>query len=333
MNNNDIIPSDNNFHRNKTQDLSSKEIATKDYLRIVVTFTTLPDRYDVLRKTLQAIKEQDIKIDAIYLTVPKRARRLNKEYPPIPNDIATICNVIYIDTDYGPITKLYGALISESDPNTIIISCDDDVIHKPNIVSVLVKHSNKFPKVAICGTGALISKGLPLISIVSSLSPFKPWNGLTGFQIGKQGRAVDLIFGVAGVLYRRGFFPPNDKLEEELLQYSLKDDSIFLNDDVLISGYLSKIGIKKLVFYDIPTVECQGNREDALSYDIAGMIFKLHHSINKVKEFGFFPTMEELPYDETVAWRVVVSLIIIVIIIILCVFLYKTLSHTELEIF
>lgn len=301
--------------------------------RIVVSFTTLPDRYDVLRKTLNAIKEQDIALDAIYLTVPKRAKRLNKDYPPIPDDIASMCKIIYIDIDYGPVTKLYGALISESDPNTIIISCDDDVIHKPNIIRTLVNHSQEFPNAAICGTGALISKGLPLISIVSSLTPFRPWNGLTGFPVNKNGRAVDLIFGVAGVLYKRGFFPPVDKLHEEILQYSLKDDTVFLNDDVLISGYLSKMGIKRIVFYDIPTVDCQGDREDALSYNVASMIFKLQESIQKVKNFGFFTTMEDLSYDETVAWKIIVTIIFVIIIIILCVFLYKSLLHPQLDIF
>jgi len=61
------------------------------------------------------------------VTIPKISARLNIEYPPIPDDITKLCKIVHIDVDYGPITKIYGALISETDPNTIIISCDDDV--------------------------------------------------------------------------------------------------------------------------------------------------------------------------------------------------------------
>jgi len=292
--------------------------------RVVATYTTIPSRYDVLKRSIESMREQTHKLDAIYLTIPKRAARLNKEYPPIPEDLAALCTVIQIDTDYGPLTKIYGALISETDPNTVIISCDDDVFFVPNHVEIMLKYHKNYPKSAICGTGALIGRGLLFISIVSTVSPFHKWSAFTGFNVNKNGRCVDLIFGVAGVLYTRGMFPPNDLLYEEIFQYSLRDDSIFHNDDVLISGYLSKNGIERRLFLDIPTIH-HDSGNDALSSDIFKMIGRLNLSIQKVKEFGFFPTMENVPLDETPAWRVIVSVILLIIIIILCIYLYKLL--------
>jgi|SRR3972149_9906199 len=294
-------------------------------IRVVASYTTLPDRYEVLYKSICSLQEQTHKLDAIYVCVPKKATRLNKEYPPLPENITNACSIINIDTDYGPLTKIYGALVSESDPNTVIISCDDDVIFAPNHVDILLKHHKNHPNCAICGTGALIGRGLLFISIVSSVNPFRGWNGFTGFKVPPDGRKVDLIFGVAGVLYVRKFFPTHDKLNEEILQYSLRDNAVFCNDDVLISGYLSKQKIERRVFIDIPTIHHNDYdvRESALSSNIMKMIMRLNTSIQKVKEYGFFPYMEEVPLDETVAGRVFILIVFLIVIIILCVYLYK----------
>lgn len=293
-------------------------------LRVVASYTTLPSRYDLLRRSILSLKDQTHPLDTIYLTIPERAARLNKEYPLIHEDLAALCTVIRIDTDYGPLTKIYGALISEKDPNTVIISCDDDVIFSPNHVETMLKHHQSHPKSAICGTGALIGRGLPFISIVSTVKPFHEWSGFTGFEVNKNGRRVDLIFGVAGVLYTRNMFPSNELLYEDLFQYSLRDQAIFHNDDVLISGYLSKLSIERRVFFDIPTIH-HNNGKDALSSDIFKMIGRLNTSIQKVKELGFFTTMEEVPLDETPTGKVLFSLIILIIIIILAFCLYKIL--------
>src|SRR5690606_13603827 len=102
--------------------------------RVVASYTTLPSRYSVLKQSILSLKNQTVKLDEIYLTIPKIAKRLNKEYPPVPEDIKNLCKVITVDQDYGPITKIYGGLVSESNPNTIIISCDDDVLFKSNFV-------------------------------------------------------------------------------------------------------------------------------------------------------------------------------------------------------
>lgn len=294
-------------------------------LRVVASYTTLPDRYDMVRKSIKSLQSQDYILDAIYLTIPSKAKRLNQEYPPIPDDISKMSTIIRIDEDYGPVTKIYGALISEKHPDTIIISCDDDVIYPSNLVSKLVEYSMEKPDVSICGTGALIGKGIAFISIVSSLAPFRKWNKLIGPNIPKEGREIDLIFGVAGVLYRRGFFPKNDNLYNEFLCHT-ENEYVFLNDDVLISGFLNKKGIKRLVYNDIPDIICQNaNREDALSYNLLSMINKLDKSIEYMTNNGFFGTMEPLTIDETPLGKLIFVLIVTGVIILIFVHYYLTL--------
>jgi len=299
-------------------------------VRVVASYTTLPSRYDVLKQSILSLHNQTYKLDAIYLTLPKIAKRLNKEYPPIPDDLKELCTVVTVDEDFGPITKIYGGLISEKDDNTIIISCDDDVIFKSNFVEVLLSYHNKYPKTIICGTGALIRRGLWCISIVSSVEPFDNIKGFSGFNVPKEGRKVDLIFGVAGVMYVRGMFPSNENLFEELFKYSTIDDAIFHNDDVLISGYMSKKGIERRVFYDIPSIT-HVNGNDALSGDLFKMLSRLQVAINKVQEYGFYPYMEEVSPDETPSYRVIFSIIIILIIIIMCIGLYNILYKDNID--
>lgn len=302
----------------------SESLLSSPQLRVVATYTTLPSRYDVLQKSIKTMLNQTHKLDAIYVAIPKKATRLNKEYPPIPDELASLCTIVNIDTDYGPITKIYGGLISESDPHTVIISCDDDVAFPPNYVETMIKHHRKFPTSVICGTGALLGNGLFFISIVSTVDPFQHWKGFTGFPVDKDGKCVDLIFGVAGVLYTRGCFPPNEDLHQALFQHSLADDSIFHNDDVLISGYLSKQGIKRRVFLDIPAIR-HLNGSDALSGDLFKMLGRLNQSIQKTKELGYFTTMEDSSIDDSPTWKGVVIALAIIIIIILSIFLYITL--------
>lgn len=300
------------------------EVSDSQPVRVVATYTTLPSRYDNLRQSILTLKEQTHKLDAIYVTLPYRAKRLNQEYPPLPEDLAALCTVVRTEIDYGPITKVYGALMLESEPNTVIISCDDDVFFAKNHVETLLKHHKTHPKSAICGTGALIGRGPFFISIVNTVSPFQAWSGFTGFEVCGLGRRVDLIFGVAGVLYTRSMFPSSDDLYQELLRHSLADNDIFLNDDVLISGYLSKQGIERRIFCDIPSIH-HGNAADALSADFFKMFWRMDAAINKTKALGFFTTMEDVPLDETATWRVFVTIIFVIAIVILAIYLFKVL--------
>lgn len=295
-------------------------------LRVVATFTTLPDRYSLVENSIKSIRAQDYPVDAIYLTIPRRARRLKQEYPPVPDTLSELCTIIRIDIDYGPITKIYGALVSETNPDTIIISCDDDIIHHPRLVRTLVNHHKQQANIAICGTGALIGRGLPLFSIFSSLHPFRKWNGFTGFEVGENGRAIDVIFGVAGVLYLRGFFPDINNLHSEIFKYCFENEAVFLNDDILISGYLSRRNITRKVFSDIPDAVCQHeNRADALSHDLMVQMTTINRSINYLKEKGFFPLTESIPLDETIMGRTIILIIIVVLILVLAFFLYRIL--------
>lgn len=292
--------------------------------RVVVTFTTLPDRQEKLLESINSITAQTLQPDAIYLTVPKVCKRLNKPYLAMNEEIIEKCLIVEIDDDYGPITKIYGALISESDPETIIISCDDDTLYERNFIETIVKYGNLYPEACVSGTGAIISRGVHLIGIRTSLKNFLWVNSLISFEVDKiAGRNVDLIFGVSGVLYRRKFFPTKSNLLEELFKISLENDSLFCNDDVVISAYLSKVNVVKKVFVDIPPVSTLPSDKNSLSRNFFTMMIRMQEAINHCKSLGLYQEMENIPISETVAGRLVILFFIILTIIVLCLFFLK----------
>lgn len=282
-----------------------------DSYRVVASLTTMPTRYDVLAKTIDSIRAQTRPPDMIYLTLPEYSARRNVKYPPLPAELAQYVTVVTPIKDYGPICKIFGGLVSESDPETIIITFDDDVIYPPNLIAAFLEKATCNPHDVICGTGALIGKGLLLMSIHSSIDSHQPWNGMTGFDVPDEGRNIDLIFGVTGVMYRRKHFPKNIQY---MLKYT-KDPALRANDDVVISGYLAKRGVKRTVYRDIPRIKLQDGA-DALSAE-PHMIERLKNALLRADKHGLFTEYEDVAYDETIAGRIIIVLLLVLAAIVL----------------
>ena len=57
--------------------------------------------------------------------------------PPIVNELEQKYGkklVVQRTEDYGPATKLLGALLVEKDPATVVVTVDDDVTYHPDTV-------------------------------------------------------------------------------------------------------------------------------------------------------------------------------------------------------
>lgn len=288
--------------------------------RIVATCTTLPDRYNTLLRTIKCLKNQ---VDEFYVTIPKKAARLNKIYPPLPEEIHQLAKVIKIKTDYGPLCKLYGALYYEKDPKTIIISVDDDCIYPDDLVKVLVEHSKNHPNVAICGTGALLNNGTWFSSFNTNVDYLHNYNNLIGFNVGKEGRCIDLIHGFVGVLYKRSFFPKKRDLFDDLFKYPLMDSNVFCHDDVIISGYLKKNNIKMMTFNNIPSIIADVKNEDALSYNFFEMLTKFQKSITFLKQHDMFLKYEETSLNEAPVYRVILIVVLVIFVLLFIYVIYR----------
>lgn len=279
-------------------------------MKIVASYTTVPGRYNILEKSIDSLINQEGRPDIVYLCLPKVFGRTGEKYPPLPSSIISKVTVVEPEEDYGPICKIYGGLLSEKDPDTIILTVDDDTIFDNMFMTKIREKCKQHPNKAICATGALVGNGLNFISILSSVQPFDKFKWIPKFYCGKNGKNIDICFGVGGVAYRRNFFPLKlNDIKEKILKYT-KNKNIFHNDDVLISAYLSKNNIKRRIFNDIPSVT-HVNSEHALSGDFFGMFSRMKNAIKDVQtEMNSFKTFEEVKYTDSPFYWILILLLI-----------------------
>jgi len=131
--------------------------------------------------------------------------------------------------DYGPATKLLGALIAEPDPHTVIVTVDDDVYYVRNYVSQLAHY---MPRNGTLGSQFQYLDSGRTVAMILLPDIWRVFANGYGF------RFEGWLMGVAGVAYRRSYF--DDGIFREARQLSRE---CFLNDDVWVCGYLRQRGI------------------------------------------------------------------------------------------
>lgn len=286
-------------------------------MRIVGGITTLPERYSNLEKTMQTINNQTVKLDALYFGKPKYCKRLNIEYPELPEYIKNTCTVIECE-DHGPITKIYAPLLMENDPDTIIITFDDDVLYDPSLVEKLIKCHLKKPNCAIsCGGLLFGNNSNPTICSRHNNNTSCNWD-LISFDIKNEYRKVDSIMGSPGALYIRKFFPPTKYIFKDFIKPSISTKCLFLNDDIAISGYLSKNNIDRLIFKDIPRMApVAKNTTNSLSYNGIECLKSMNTAINDAKQLGYFNVLEKVTYQDSPIYKPSTITILIIFVFLL----------------
>ena len=113
--------------------------------KIVFSLTTTPLRINNISPTFDSLVKQTIKPNYILLNLPYKFDRTG-EYYKIPSFLNYYDNVVVnrFDKDYGPITKLVGAIkYIPKDEDTWIIITDDDNLY-------LQAYCKKFPDSPYC---------------------------------------------------------------------------------------------------------------------------------------------------------------------------------------
>lgn len=295
--------------------------------RVVASLTTIPGRYPKLLRTLRTLVAQDHPLDAIYLGIPEESRRLKQPYPELPSEILKLVTVVPCSYDYGPATKIVGGLLSELDPTTVVITFDDDVMYSPSLVRKLLQYHDRFPNCAIGSSGIILKYGFPFYSTISNCPG--NWNSVTGFAVPEQGRSVDALCGFSSVLYVRKFFPDVSELHHKFLKYTLMNDDVYFNDDIMISAYLSGMGVERRLVSNIPPTnenkvfdtELDGLDGNEISFDKLAFLQRFRRAVTQTQAWGFFPHAEDVPLDETIGGRItmaVIFLLLLILAIIVC---------------
>jgi len=189
---------------------------------VVVSLTTTPARIDNLLPTINSLLTQTMKPKHIVLNVPRWSKRLDAVYT-VPRYLYEIPGVIINRCDdFGPATKLLGALHLYEKTETLLITVDDEYMYPPSLVETLVRAHNLNPRAAYGFAGQVIDAdhSTPHGFDVRSADMWDP----------KKNASVDILEGFLGAIYGVGFF--SDSI------YEIPDDCQ-TTDDVWFSAHLA----------------------------------------------------------------------------------------------
>jgi hypothetical protein len=219
--------------------------------------------------------------------------------------------VVRIDRDYGPISKLLGGLIMENDPDTIIITVDDDIIYPPTMIETLLRFSKKYPNSAICSAGLSLGSFPFYYSIKFNQRKNGYWFTM---NVPKNGKPIDILYGYSGALYKRKFFEEYEKFKTNFLNKIVKDMDLFRNDDITISYYLAHNNIERRII-NMDDVTDTG-LHDALSADVYKFFCSLERAVKKCEKMGY--KLKRNPINITKTFYFIgISIIVILILILL----------------
>jgi hypothetical protein len=243
--------------------------------RYVISLTTTPKRIAHIRPTLESLCAQTKKPDAIYLAAPAEGLLRTGEKYDVPGWLKELPQVTLVQDvqDYGPATKLMGALHMEKDPNTHILYVDDDMLYHPELLSSLSQ----------CAVYAALGfRGLGVTPDNRSLAPFFVMSKAAA-ELKIPFMAVPVLEGYAGVLVRRDML---DLLELASILKTPGAPKEFLNDDIVISAYLASRRIPRVCVFNA------GGHTTAVTgqLDLPGAISKLHEGYI---ENTYFMTLTE----------------------------------------
>ena len=155
------------------------------------------------------------------------------------NDAHSIYLQFLENQDFGPATKLLGALLVEKEPTTIILTVDDDIEYSPSLLPFI--RSNTPADAAFSSVCQTTTSSYEFIAVHDG-----SW-GAKWLWRREPKLCPGWLVGWAGVAYRVSFFSDDVFLMARNLSHAC-----FLNDDVWLSGYLKFKGIVRVVYATLP---------------------------------------------------------------------------------
>src|SRR5438477_2999358 len=205
-----------------------------DNRRVIASLSTVPDRINNLRPTIQSLLKQTRPPDEIVLAIPEFSVRERRPYV-VPKYISRLprVRVLHCPKDWGPATKFIGAIQDElatGRENTLIMVVDDDRLYPRDALETYLYYSEQLPDAALCFRGAAMPSTLD-------------WDDAKMIHAKdlREPRPVAVITGCGSYLIQPRFF------DESLWDYSVAPQVAFVIDDIWISAWLSRRGVKKYV--------------------------------------------------------------------------------------
>ena len=202
--------------------------------RVIASLSTVPDRIGNLEPTIRSLLKQTRPPDEIVLAIPEFSVREQRPYV-VPNYISRLprVRILHCAEDWGPATKFIGAIRDElaaGRENTLIMVVDDDRLYPRDALETYLYYSEQLPNAALCFRGAAMP------------STFD-WDDAKMIYAKdvREPRPVAVITGCGSYLVQPRFF------DQSLWDYSGAPSVAFYIDDIWISAWLSRRGVKRYV--------------------------------------------------------------------------------------
>ncbi len=170
-------------------------------------------------------------------TAPRYRVNANVHRTSYVYDIGVL-TVQFLDDDWGPGTKLVGALLLETHPDTVIVTIDDDVVYNRDTVQWLATHMKENIALGF-GCEKWNADGSDTFLSGTGLN-FDP---LLFMKVMMGSRVCDgWLMGWSGIAYHVSSFGPNIWTVAQSLSAEC-----FNNDDIWLSAYMKLQGITKVL--------------------------------------------------------------------------------------
>src|SRR5437763_4996862 len=207
---------------------------TFDNRRVIASLSTVPDRINNLSPTIQSLLKQTRPPDEIVLAIPEFSIREQRPYV-VPRYISRLprVRVLHCREDWGPAAKFIGAIQDElaaGRADTLIMVVDDDRLYPRDAPETYLYYSEQLPNAALCFRGAAMPSTLD-------------WDDAKMIYAKdlRDPRPVSVITGCGSYLVQPRFF------DQSLWDYSGAPPVAFYIDDIWISAWLSRRGVKRYV--------------------------------------------------------------------------------------
>jgi hypothetical protein len=179
----------------------------------------------------------------------------------------------------------------EKDPETIIITLDDDIVYPETLVEKLIARHKRHPNAAIGSSGVKLGAFPFYLSCAhNDHRRNKSWYS---FNVGHDGEPVDVLLESSGVLYLRKFFD---------LQEIFSEMDEIESTDILVSGILSKRGIDRYIFR-MPPVSMRDDDNGGVGFMDLFRIWRLRLFNDRVS----FTRRATITYPVAIAVAVIVA--------------------------
>lgn len=207
-------------------------------VRVYVSLTTTPRRAPHIGAAILSILEQTLQPDLIIVGMPAEYVRFPNEACELPAWLASHPKLHFheLDADYGPASKLVTGLeyakIHSQDPETFVVTVDDDISYSPGMLETLMSKARDLRGRAVGYRGFNISEPRA-DGTVAAIAPSRLVSD------------VQILEGFSMIAYPAPLLGV-DSFKAFLIGACVPNEAAFLSDDLTISFYLTSLGVRRV---------------------------------------------------------------------------------------